>query len=190
MNNNNLGNNQGNEFLVSKYMPKKNEILKKRARILASEYDDQRANKDKFEVVEFLLAFELYGVKSSYVQEVYSLKDFAPLPGTPPFLLGITNIRSRIVSILDIKKLFNLPHKGITDLNRIIIIEQGDKEFGILADRIMGIRVMGNNDFKANHMLSSDSLKSYIHGVTEDKLILLDVEKIFNDKRLVINIEV
>jgi len=171
------------------FLPDKKAVLKKRAEALAKELTDEGSGKGKYEVVEFILAYELYGIKSSFVQEVYPLKDFTPLPGTPPFLLGITNIRGRIVSVVDIKKLFNLPDRGITDLNRVIIIENGDSELGILADRIMGIQNISDNDFKTNLMITSDTLGSYIHGVTEDKLIVLDVEKIFNDKRLIINTE-
>ncbi|MCD6116029.1 chemotaxis protein CheW [bacterium] len=172
------------------YMPDKKAVLKKRAEALAKEMADEWQDKDKFEVVEFILAYELYGIKSSFVQEVYPLKNFTPLPGTPPFLLGITNIRGRIVSIVDIKKLFNLPDSGITDLNRVIIIENGESELGILADRIMGIRNISDVDFKANLLVTSDTIGNYIHGITEDKLIVLDVDKIFGDKRLIINSEV
>jgi len=174
---------------MDKYLPDTRNILKRRAAALAAETGDDDDKGSMYEVVEFLLAFELYGIKSSFVQEVYPLKDFAPLPGTPPFLVGITNIRGRIVSVVDIKKLFNLPDKGITDLNRVIIIEHEGNELGILADRIMGIRNMKDRDFAANKMLSAESLSSFIHGVTDDRLILLDVEKIFADKRLIINAE-
>ena len=50
------------------------------------------------------------------------------------------NVRGQILSVLDLKKFFNLPEKGLGDLNKIIIIRNEMMEFGILADVIIGTR--------------------------------------------------
>ena len=71
----------------------KQKILRARAQALAREPEAEEAARRTLEVVEFLLAYETYGIESSYVREVYPLKAFTPLPCTPPFVLGIINIR-------------------------------------------------------------------------------------------------
>ena len=114
-------------------------ILKRRAEILARE-KAEKAEEDSIEVVEFLLANEHYGIESHFIREVYPLKDYTPLPGVPSFVLGLVNVRGRILSVIDIKKFFDLPEKGLSDLNKIIIINDDKMEFGILADAILGVR--------------------------------------------------
>ena len=98
------------------YIPQiseKERILKARAVALAKQPEDNKVNDEYIEVVEFKLSHENYGIESSYVREVYPLKDYTTLPGTPPFVLGIMNVRGQIVSVINLKKLFNLPEKGL-----------------------------------------------------------------------------
>ncbi len=107
-------------------------ILKERAEILARE-TAKKAEGDSIEVVEFLLANEHYGIESHFIREVYPLKDYTPLPDVPPFVLGLLNVRGRIISVVDIKKFFDMPEKGLSDLNKVIIINNDKMKFGILA---------------------------------------------------------
>ena len=98
-------------------------ILRARAEVLARPLVDDRAADEQIELVEFSLASETYAVESSFVREVYSLNDLTPLPCTPAFVLGIVNVRGEIVSVIDIKKFFDLPQKGLTDLHKAIILQ-------------------------------------------------------------------
>src|SRR5271169_685400 len=117
----------------------RNNILKARAEALAREPIETK-DKDSIEVVEFLLASEYYGIESRYIHEVYPIKDYTPVPGTPLFVLGLINVRGQIISVINIKKFFDMPDKGISDLNKVIIIHDDTMEFGILADSILGVR--------------------------------------------------
>jgi len=119
-------------------MQSKDSILKARARALAKEPEQAVAARSFIEITEFRLASETYGIESSFVREVYPLKDFTPLPGVPPFVLGIVNVHGQILSVVDLKKFFNLPDKGLGELNKVIILHNGRMEFGILADAVLG----------------------------------------------------
>ena len=59
------------------------------------------------EVLEFELSGERYAVATSFVTEVFPLVSFTELFCTPPFVLGITNLRGRIVSIVDLRRFFD-----------------------------------------------------------------------------------
>ena len=84
-------------------------VLEERALALAIEPARAEADDEWIEVVEFTLAHERYAVASEHVREVYPLEDFTPLPCTPHFVLGIINLRGEILSVIDIKKFFDLP---------------------------------------------------------------------------------
>lgn len=94
---------------------KKIKILKHRARMLSRKPEYIKENQDTIEVVEFVLAYENYAIESVYIGEVYPLKEFVTIPCTPDFVVGIINVRGRIISIIDLKKFFDLPEKGIAD---------------------------------------------------------------------------
>ncbi len=164
----------------------KKKILRDRARALAQAADKQEPE-GFIEVLEFLLAYERYGVESSHVREVCVLKDLTPLPGTPPFVSGIVNVRGRVLSIIDLKKFFDLPEKGLGDLNKVIILSSPEMEFGILADVILGTRRVSLNDLQPSLPTLTGIRADYLRGVTGDRLVVLDAGKVLADKRILIN---
>jgi purine-binding chemotaxis protein CheW len=121
-------------------LEEKKKILRARAKALAQEPKEEKVNKERIEVVEFLLAHENYGIESVYIREVHPLKELTPLPCTPPFVLGIINVRGQILSVIDLKTFFALPTQELTNLNKVIIVHNDKIEFGLLADAIVGVR--------------------------------------------------
>src|SRR5580704_8938300 len=71
-------------------------VLRSRALALARKSAGRDSAEESLEVVEFLLAYENYGIELKYVREVYPLRDFTPLPGTPAFIMGVTNVRGQV----------------------------------------------------------------------------------------------
>ena len=160
--------------------------LRARATALAREPKNERANAEYLDVVEFLLAQEKYGIESSYVSEVYPLKELTPLPCTPPFVLGIINVRGRLVSIIDVKKFFDLPEKGLTGLNKVIIIRAGPMALGILADAVVGARPIPLQDVQPPLPTLTGIREDYLRGVTNERLVVLDAAKILADRRMIV----
>src|SRR5690349_12298752 len=97
-------------------------ILQERAKALAQPMVEESSSSRTLELLACRLANEHYAVESQFVDEVYPFKDLTLLPCTPPFILGIVNVRGRIVPVLELKRFFDLPEKGITDLHRIILV--------------------------------------------------------------------
>jgi purine-binding chemotaxis protein CheW len=142
------------------------------------------------EVVEFLLAGERYAVEAGYVREICLLKEFTPLPGTPPFVLGIINVRGQILSVIDIKKFFELPEKGFTDLNKVIVLQTEQMEFGILADAIIGVCSIALNEIQPSLPTLTGIRAEYLRGIMPDRLVVLDAASILADKNIIIHDEV
>src|SRR5882672_1864552 len=59
----------------------KKRILQQRAKSLARARETDARELGQLEIVEFLLAYERYAIESSWVGEVYPLKELTPLPG-------------------------------------------------------------------------------------------------------------
>jgi purine-binding chemotaxis protein CheW len=161
-------------------------ILKARADMLAREPEEIKTE-GSLEIIEFLLANEYYALESRFVREVCPIRDYTPLPGTPPFVLGLVNVRGQIVSVIDIKKFFDLPEKGISDLNKTIIIHNDTMEFGILADDIIGVRTIAVNEIQPPFATLTGIREEYLLGITADRMALLDAGRLLADKRIIIH---
>lgn len=170
--------------------PDARQILRARARALARPPDRAEAAGSSLELLEFRLARESYAIETRHVREVYPLKSLTPLPCTPPFVLGIVNVRGRIVPVIDIKKFFDLPDQGLTDLHRIILVRGGDLELGLLADVTVGMRTVPMDSLQASLPTLTGIRADYLKGVTGDRLVVLDLDRILSDPKIVVDEEV
>jgi len=168
----------------------KHQILKARAKTLAQEPKEHKEKSGYIEVVEFLLAYEKYCIESSFISEIYSLKELTILPCVPNFVLGLINIHGRILSVIDIKKFFNLPEKGLTDLNKVIVVNTDEMELGILADVVFGVQEIPIKEIQPSLATLTGVGAEYLKGVTKERTIILDIKKILADKKIIINEQV
>lgn len=164
-------------------------VLKARARALAQEPDAAEVAADWLEVLEFDLGGERYALPLAQVRVVSLLKELTPVPCTPPFVLGIINLRGEIRTVIDLKKLFDLPEEGITDLNKIIMIQNDEMELGILADSIRNVRRVRIGDMQPALPTMTGISADYLRGVTSDRLMVLDALRILADKRIIVDEE-
>lgn len=168
----------------------KKKVLRERALTIARVREEETVAGEVIEIVEFQLLSERYGVESSYVREVYPLKELTPLPCTPSFLLGVVNVHGQIISVIDIRKLFDLPEEGLTDINNIIIVGNDEMTLAILTDAITGMRSIPLQDIQPSLPTLTGIRAEYLKGVTNEPLVILDVLKILSDKTITIHEEI
>ncbi len=169
-------------------LEEKQRILHARARLLATEgRAEANSPQSVLEVVEFVLGPERYGIASSHIREIYPLNDFTPLPCTPAFVLGLVNVRGQILSIINVKKLFDLQEKGLTNLNKVIVVYTPHMELGILADAIVGMRSIALEELQPALPTMTGIRAEYLRGITKDSLVVLDVENILADDKILID---
>jgi chemotaxis signal transduction protein len=138
------------------------------------------------DILKFQLAYREYALAMKYVREVILTGGIVPVPGTPDFITGICSIRGEIISLVDLRALFLLPERGLTDLNRVIVLSDGTMTFGILADSITGMisipeSLLTNPDPKTTPINSP-----YILGRVDD-LTVLDAGALLADPKMVVD---
>jgi purine-binding chemotaxis protein CheW len=169
-------------------MKSNDEILIERAKLLAVRgRDDRQEAGEELTGLEFLLTPERYAIACHLVHEVLLLKELTPIPGAPAFVAGITNLRGKIISVIDLKIFFHMTTKGITELNKVILLSRQNMEFGILTDAIIGTYNIGVHSLGAPPAHLQDAFAGYVKGLTESGLIVLNGESIMTAKSIVVN---
>lgn len=169
--------------------PEDQAILEARALALASQGDQGPEPGPSLELLLFQLADETYGIAMDAVREVHHLRAYTPLPGTPQFLLGIMNLRGEIVSVVDLKKFFGLPERGLGELNKVIVIQGPGMEFGILADVILGLHAVALKEISPTPPTVDWAGAAYLRGVAPGGVIILDAQRLLEDDKLVVRQE-
>jgi len=164
-------------------------VLKARAKALARESDEGLHTRDSLEVVSFLLGQEKYGVETRYVREVCPMNELTLLPGTPPFVLGIVNVRGQVLSVIDIGKLFDLPQRGVGELDRIIVLQHGGMELGLLGNSILGVKQVSVDELQPTLPTLTGLRGEYLRGVTPDRMAILDAARLLSDENIIVREE-
>lgn len=164
------------------------EILRDRARVLAQR-PPAAIPGSSMTVIEFGLADERYAIEMRAATEVCNLDQLTPVPCTPPFVAGIVNVRGRMVAVIDLKKFFELPEKGIADLHRVILVQHDDVELGLLADFVVGVRMLEQNTLQSPLATHAGVRRDFVRGIGPDGLVVLDTARLLTDPKLVVNDE-
>jgi len=160
-------------------------ILRQRAAELAIARETEDAGLT-ISVIELLLANERYCIEATYVREVRQLDALTMLPGAPPFVLGIVSVRGEVVSVVDIGVFFDLPARGLTDRNRILVLRSREMVFGIVADSVPGIRRLRAAEIQPAPPTFTGVREKYLRGITSDGLVVLDGARLIHDESIVV----
>ncbi len=131
--------------------------------------------------VSFTIEGETYAVDVLKVQEVLKQVDIAPVPGAPPYILGIINLRGNVVPVLDTRKRMGLPPQSYDESTRIIILDVDEDSVGIVVDSVAEVEEVSDDAIDTAPGASNDEGSRFIQGVVstgENLLILLDVERL------------
>lgn len=167
---------------------KTKKILEERARALARSTEARTG--ESVQLVVFCLADETYGIATDYVREVQPLRQVSPVPCTPDFVVGAINIRGSIYSVIDIRGFFGVRKQDINDLTKVILVNAAGLEVGILADDVKGATSIPLVDIKPALAAQTAAKDEFIQGVTKDMLIILNLEALLRDERIIVHQEV
>jgi len=144
---------------------------------------------DTLDVVRFALGREHYAIETRFVREVVRLADFTPVPGTPDFIVGVTNLRGTILAVVDLHRFFGIDERGVTDLSRVLVLGIERAEIGILANDTHGQADLATADIHDQPANAPGSRRTHLRGVTGEALAVLDGATLLADPRLVIGNE-
>jgi purine-binding chemotaxis protein CheW len=138
----------------------------------------------QMQCVTFELDAETYGINVMQVQEVLSETEVAPVPGAPHYVIGIINLRGKVVSVIDARTRFGLSTIERTDITRIIVIEALQQIIGVLVDSVAEVVDVKMSEIETAPNVGNDESSRYIDGVVsrDDKLIILvDLDKLLSE---------
>jgi purine-binding chemotaxis protein CheW len=87
------------------------------------------------------LAGEQYALAVDHVTEVVLLDALTPVPGAPPSVLGLCNLRGEVVSVVDLAAVLGLP--GEHHPTRLVVTAVSGTRAGLAIDEVMDVAPLG-----------------------------------------------
>jgi purine-binding chemotaxis protein CheW len=132
------------------------------------------------------LGGESYGIEVKQVREILRINNVLPVPGAPDCVVGITNIRGNVVTVIDGRRRLNLPAQELTDAARMIVLESSDEVAAIIVDSVSDVMDMPVSAIDASPKLNSREDAHYISGVISNDsslIIILNVDRFISDQQ-------
>ena len=134
----------------------------------------------------FRLGKEKYALDMKHLKKVMWAKNITRVPGLPPHILGIINIRGEIISVVDMKLLLGLPYETAEKPSIMITSAQG-METGLLVDSVDAIIDLPTLSIDPPMITFEKEYLDLIDGearMDETFLIVLNYEKIMHSEMM------
>ena len=134
-----------------------------------------------FSVATFLVGDALFGMDICQIQEINKITDFTQVPKAPAYVLGIINLRGRIVTVIDLGKKLGLPPTRHGPASRNIIVNWREESVGLFVDGIADVIGVEADKLMAPPSNLKGAQEKFLQGVykTATQLItILDVETV------------
>ena len=129
-------------------------------------------------LLPFVLDRQRYALLLSSVEKVHRSVEVTPLPKAPPIVLGVINVRGRIIPVIDMRKRFALPEREIGLNDQLIIAKTPKLHVALVADSVDGvIEIDGQEIIRTDQVLPQ---AEYVEGVvklTDGLLLIHDLDR-------------
>ncbi len=142
---------------------------------------------DSLQIVCFRIGNEEYGIDILQVQEILKVLKVTKLPKSEDYILGVMDLRGKIIPIVDLGKKFGIM-ASISDALRAIVVNIGGKQVGLAIDSVSHVVKVNSSEIEPPPPVVVKGISGkYIMGiakVNESLVIILDVNRIFTDEEI------
>ncbi len=130
------------------------------------------------QLVGFMVGDEEFAVPILGIQEIIKPIEYTRAPKTPPYVLGVFNLRGSVLPLIDLRMKFGLSRSKENEDTRYMVIKHNDEVAGFVIDRLtQATRIKESAIDPAPETLNDEQNLIYGVGKQEDKLIsILNVE--------------
>ena len=139
----------------------------------------------------FLLSSEEYGIGILTVKEIIGMMPITPVPRTPEWVLGIINLRGKVIPVVDLRMKFGMEPKPFDDRTCIVVVEvrtgEGLLHIGLVVDSVNEVANVLEKDVENTPNFGSGLDTEYILGMAKDGdhvRILLDIDRVLSGEAI------
>ena len=130
-------------------------------------------------VVIFRLADEFYALDIQAVQEIVRMQTITSIPGSDVWVEGITNLRGRVVPVIDLRKRCGVDAGEYTAETRIVVVSSTTGMVGLIVDAVSEVMRIPGDQVEQPSAIVSVPENTYLRGIAklEDRLVsLMDLD--------------
>ena len=134
------------------------------------------------QIVVFALGDERYGLEIAAVYEIIRPQPITAVPQAPASVVGVINLRGRIIPVVDLRFRFGLPDAVAGPGSRIVVCEANADRVGLMVDGVSEVLMVPEEAIEPTPEVAVGPGTDHVRGVAklEDQMIiLLDLKYLF-----------
>jgi purine-binding chemotaxis protein CheW len=136
----------------------------------------------------FRLADELFAVEVLVAREIIEMQRVTRLPRTPHYVLGMINLRGKIVPVVDLRLKLGLQDAGAERETRIVVVEVRGMRTGVVVDGVSEVLDIAAGQIEVPPHLGEGADVAYLLGIAKVKdqvFILMNLESVLSAEDVV-----
>lgn len=139
---------------------------------------------DTMQFLVFMVNGEEFGLNIEKISSIEEMQDIAKMPNAPDYIEGVTNLRGKVHTVFNLRRLFGMPGTGFDENTKIIIVNIPGSFIGIIIDEVREIIKLEDDNTVPVPKGTSPSVARFLSGACKigKRLIkLLDPEKVLTE---------
>ena len=127
------------------------------------------------QIVIFELGQENFGVDIAAVESIIKMQAITRMPHAPAFVQGVTNLRGKVLPVIDLRSRFGMPAQETDKNSRIIVIAVNHTEVGMIVDGVSEVLTITEQTIEPAPAIASTVDSRFITGIAkiDARLVIL-----------------
>lgn len=137
------------------------------------------------QIVVFEVGSEQFGVGIASVESIIKMQPITQLPHVSSFVEGVTNLRGKVLPVIDLRKRFGLAAREADKNNRIVVVSLDRTEVGMIVDSVSEVLTIPEGSVEAAPAITTSVDSDFITGIAkldQRLVILLDLHRILTNQ--------
>ena len=144
--------------------------------------EDEDTLKGKYLI--FALGQELYGIEIRYVTEIIGIQPITEVPEMPEYVRGVTNLRGKIIPVMDARLRFKKAEREYDERTCIIVLDTNEVSIGLVVDSVSEVISIPEEEIAVPPEINRGGQR-YIKGIGKaggSVELLLDCQRLLTDE--------
>lgn len=137
---------------------------------------------ESVQMVVFRLNGVEYAVTIDQVQEIINVTEITRVPRAPEFILGVFNLRGKILPAIDLKRRLGLGSTAVGEASRLVVVKVGEHTVGLLVDGVSETTVVDREAIEPASVMMGSVAQELVEGLVKlgERLVTwLDLDRLF-----------
>ena len=120
---------------------------------------------DTLEIIAFRLHEQEFCVKTTTIREIRGWAPVTPMPHTPPYVLGLINLRGAVIPVIDMACRLGMPMTEPSERSAIIVTDIKGKLVGLLVEQVSDMMSIKAEDLQPAPEIIPEAQRAFCRGI-------------------------